>query len=179
MLCSQFRAFPQPLLWASVLQSLCKTCAFSSFGWAPRDGMGQSQVSVCLTRTAKLPSNVSVLYHIPPAKCDSNSPQPHEHVAQSSGFRNPNCSGWVVVCHCDFNLPTGLLWCCKETEVQNGTVHSLYSLVTLDKLLNISVPWFTHLKNKDEENSTAYFNRVVIKISGCSECKMLCRLRKY
>lgn len=51
--------------------------------------------------------------------------------------------------------------------------------MTLDKLLNISVPWFTHLKNKDEENRTAYFNRVVIKISGCSEYKMLCRLHKY
>ena len=66
-----------------------------------------------------------------------------------------------------------------ELRSQVGILSSSFYCVYVGKLLNISVPWFTHLKNKDEENRTAYFNRVVIKISGCSEYKMLCRLHKY
>ena len=56
---------------------------------------------------------------------------------------------------------------------------SLYSSVMLDKLCNISVPWFIHAKNKDGKNCTPYFNKGVIKINGHSECKVLHKLYKY
>lgn len=53
---------------------------------------------------------------------------------------------------------------------------SLYSSVMLDKLCNISVPWFIRAKNKDGKNCTPYFNKGVIKINGHSECKVLHKL---
>lgn len=48
----------------------------------------------------------------------------------------------------------------------------------LDKLFNLSVPWLTHQKKNKDENDTIHFNKIVIKIHGHRECKMLCKLRK-
>lgn len=106
-------------------------------------------MGVCLTfkGAAKLLSRTAALRHIPPAKYESPVPYTLTSTWCSQSFesRNSNSNGCVVdltvVLACQLGYFDAVM---KQSYIR--AVLSLCSLLTLDKLFNISVPWFRSSK---------------------------------